>query len=103
MTALLPGDAESNVLSRLPLQRVDLLKVSHHGSEDAGLEGLLARLRPRVAVISAGARNRFGHPRSETLESLNAAGVSVYRTDRVGSTTVAAGPGGTEITTERAP
>ena len=44
---LLTADAESNVLAGLPLPEVEALKVSHHGSEDPGLPGVLARLRPR--------------------------------------------------------
>ena len=47
-----------------------MLKVAHHGSEDLGLPGLLRELRPRVAVISVGKRNDYGHPRPETLAAL---------------------------------
>ena len=43
---LLPADAESNVTAALDLPRVDVLKVAHHGSADAGLPALLERLRP---------------------------------------------------------
>ena len=44
------------------LRPVDVLKVAHHGSDDPGLPALLARLRPRVALIEVGARNTYGHP-----------------------------------------
>lgn len=82
---LLPADAESPVLAGLGLGAVDVLKVAHHGSEDPGLGPLLAVLRPRLAVVSAGAGNRHGHPRAGTLGALRASGVQVLRTDRDGT------------------
>ena len=87
---LLTADAESDALSRLVTGPVDVLKVSHHGSEDAGLPDELTRLRPRVALISAGEDNPFRHPRPGTLEALGAARVGVWRTDLAGSVTVTA-------------
>jgi competence protein ComEC len=82
---LLTADAESDVLSGLDLEPVDVLKVSHHGSADLGLAPVLERLRPRVAAIEVGAHNTYGHPVPATLRALRAAGVAVYRTDRDGS------------------
>jgi competence protein ComEC len=87
--ALLAADAESNVLLPLRLPPVEILKVSHHGSEDAGLPELLDRLRPQVAVISAGEGNSYGHPTPATLAALAAEpGLTVYRTDREGRVTL---------------
>jgi competence protein ComEC len=78
----LPADAESNVTGRLSLRPVEVLKVAHHGSEDAGLSRELQVLRPQLAVISVGARNDYGHPRPETLAALAAIpGLRVLRTD----------------------
>ena len=77
---LLPADAESDVLSRLDLPRVDALKVSHHGSEDAGLPAVLARLRPAVAAIEVGRGNSYGHPAPSTLAALRVV-PQVARTD----------------------
>ena len=85
LTALLGADAESDVLAGLDLRPVDVLKVSHHGSADEGLPGLLRRLRPRVATVSAGAGNRYGHPAPSTLRALREAGAAVLRTDRDGT------------------
>ena len=82
---LLTADAESDVLSTLDLEPVDVLKVSHHGSADPGLASVLERLRPRVAAIEVGAHNTYGHPVATTLQTLHAAGAAVYRTDRDGS------------------
>ena len=51
-------------------------------SADAGLDEELRVLRPRVAVISVGARNDYGHPRAETLAALRSVpGLRLYRTD----------------------
>jgi competence protein ComEC len=81
---LLTADAESNVTAGLALPVVDALKVAHHGSDDPGLPGLLRRLRPRIAVISVGAHNSYGHPAASTLAALRAVPV-VRRTDRDGT------------------
>lgn len=83
------GDAESPQLLGLPLTEVDVLKLPHHGSNDPGLPALLARLRPRTALIGVGAQNRFGHPTPATLGALAAAGVKVGRTDTDGDVVVA--------------
>jgi competence protein ComEC len=82
---LLTADAESDVLSTLDLEPVDVLKVSHHGSADPGLAAMLERVRPRVAAIEVGAHNTYGHPVAATLRTLRAGGAAVYRTDRDGS------------------
>ncbi len=84
LSALIPGDAESPSLSGIALDRMDVLQVPHHGSEDPGLAGVLERLRPSVAMVSAGEGNPYGHPRGGTLAALGAAGARVARTDRGG-------------------
>jgi competence protein ComEC len=90
---LLTADAESPVLARLALPPVDVLKVSHHGSEDDGLPALLQRLRPRLAVIEVGDGNTYGHPTPQTLRALSLAGVRTLRTDRDGTVRVDAAGG----------
>lgn len=101
LATLLTADAESGVLGRLALGHVDVLKVSHHGSADAGLADLLRRLRPTVALISVGDHNRHGHPEASTLATLAAGGVAVRRTDRSGSTTVTRAAMGLDVRAER--
>ena len=86
---LLTADAESDVTRRLPLRPVEVLKVAHHGSEDDGLAEQLRVLRPRVAVISVGAGNDYGHPRAGTLRALREVpGLDLYRTDEDGRVVV---------------
>jgi competence protein ComEC len=64
---------------------IDVLKVAHHGSGTATTDALLDVLQPRVAVISVGADNDYGHPSPNTINRLNSHGATVYRTDLDGS------------------
>jgi competence protein ComEC len=86
---LLTGDAEAEAVP-IDAGPVDVLKVAHHGSEDAGLGGLLERLVPKLAVISVGAGNPYGHPTEPTLAELHAHGVPTMRTDQDGEIDIAA-------------
>jgi len=92
-SALLTGDAEAPVektlLARGEVRAVDLLKIGHHGSTSSGDAAFLAALHPRVALISVGAGNDYGHPHAATLEHLAAiGGLEVHRTDLEGSVEV---------------
>ena len=77
---LFTADAEAGEVPIDP-GPVDVLKVAHHGSEDTGLDALLDRASPRLAVISVGADNPYGHPAPSTLAELAAHGVQTLRTD----------------------
>ena len=90
LSVLLGADAESEVLGPLAPGPVDVLKVSHHGSDDPGLASLLKALHPALAVIPVGSPNPFGHPAPTTLKTLTAAGVPTLRTDPGGSVSVEA-------------
>jgi hypothetical protein len=84
---LLEGDAESPVERQMLGERIlesTLLKVGHHGSASSTTPEFLSRVAPRFAVISCGARNRYGHPRQQILEELQAAQVRTFRTDTEG-------------------
>jgi competence protein ComEC len=86
---LMTADAESDVTGSLRAPPVEILKVAHHGSADPGLPSLLDRLRPRVAVISVGDDNDYGHPDPGTLAALESVpGLALYRTDRDGRVVV---------------
>jgi competence protein ComEC len=92
---LLVGDAESPQLAPLftdatdaSAQRFDVLKVGHHGSKDAVTALQLEKMHCQLALISAGRDNRYGHPSADTLEVLDQAGVTVYRTDLNGDVTM---------------
>jgi competence protein ComEC len=64
----------------------NLLKVGHHGSMTSTRPEFLARVNPQWAVISCGLHNRYGHPRPEVLEELQAAKVRTFSTDINGIT-----------------
>jgi competence protein ComEC len=99
---LLTADAESDVTSQLPLRSVEILKVAHHGSEDAGLPDLLRVLRPQIAVISVGERNDYGHPRPETIAALRSSpGLTTFRTDEDGRVVVESDGTSLTVRTER--
>jgi len=92
LSLLLTGDVEPEaqrlLLARGGLGRVDVLKVAHHGSANQEPQ-LLRTVRPRIAVISVGADNDYGHPAPRTLAALRRAGALVGRTDRDGTVLVA--------------
>lgn len=93
---LLTGDTEYEA-SPFETGPLDVLKVAHHGSDDAGLANLLAADDPEVAIISVGADNRYGHPTPAVTAALAEAGVEVHRTDREGTVSVIVGSSGYSI------
>ena len=95
---LLTADAEAETTPLDP-GPVDVLKVAHHGSDDAGLGALLDRTRPRLAAISVGAGNPFGHPTPGTLATLAAHRVPVLRTDLDGTVTIEVSRAGFRVET----
>ncbi len=83
---LFPGDAEQAVEEMLGRDiSAEVLKVGHHGSCSSTSFGFLDRVKPEIAVISAGAGNSYGHPHQETLSRLQTLGIKAYRTDWDGS------------------
>jgi competence protein ComEC len=84
---LLTADAEAEAVPLDP-GPLDVLKVAHHGSDDAGLAALLDRTAPQLAVISVGADNSYGHPTAETLSTLAGHGIRALRTDEDGTVTI---------------
>ncbi|MGA9071949.1 MAG: ComEC/Rec2 family competence protein [Terracidiphilus sp.] len=88
-SVMLEGDAEAPVEEAMlaePNLASTLLKVGHHGSITSTRPEFLARVHPEWAVISCGLRNRYGHPRPEVLEELQAAHIRTFSTDINGAT-----------------
>jgi competence protein ComEC len=86
---MLEGDAEAPVEHTMlsePGLASTLLKVGHHGSITSTRPEFLARVAPQWAVISCGLHNRYGHPRTEVLDELEAAKVRTFSTDINGAT-----------------
>ena len=96
---LLTADAEAEAVPIDP-GPIDVLKVAHHGSDDAGLDPLLDRSVPRLAVISVGGENPYGHPSAATLDTLAEHQVATLRTDEKGVVTIDVEPRGWQVETE---
>jgi len=93
---LLTADAEAEAVPVDP-GPIDVLKVAHHGSEDAGLDALLDRTDPKLAVISVGEDNPYGHPTAATLATLAAHRIRTLRTDLDGTVTIEVHRGSVEV------
>ncbi|HEU4501628.1 MAG TPA: DNA internalization-related competence protein ComEC/Rec2 [Nitrospira sp.] len=82
------GDVEHEALSRMSQdgqsERVDVVKVPHHGAGSSLQPKWLDRINPAYAVISVGRHNSYGHPADAVLQAYRARGISVFRTDRDG-------------------
>ena len=91
---LLPGDAEKQaefaMLSETEAGKLhaDVLKVGHHGSKNSTMPEFLESVGPRIAIISAGEQNPYGHPSPELLERLKESGARILRTDVEGAVRV---------------
>jgi len=94
-TALLVGDIHKRIEKVLVEEseesheslHADLLKVAHHGSNTSSCEEFLDAVQPEYAVISAGIRNPFHHPRTEVIDRLAEHQARTYRTDMFGPVT----------------
>jgi competence protein ComEC len=99
--ALLTGDAgaaaEEELLRAGAVEPVDLLKVGHHGSRGSTTPAFLDAACPRVAVLSCGRENRFGHPAPETLAALGRRRIPVYRTDLSSDVRIELAPSWTRV------
>jgi competence protein ComEC len=88
VTFLLTGDIEAEGETALGGVRAQVLKVPHHGSRSSSTAGFVAAVSPRLALVSVGHHNRFGHPHPEVVGRYARAGVWLLRTDRDGTITV---------------
>lgn len=90
---LLTGDAEAPEEDWLlgharDALAADILKVAHHGSATSTSPSFLRAVRPRLALVSVGAHNSYGHPDAEVLDALRGSGAAVMRSDLDGTIVV---------------
>jgi competence protein ComEC len=90
---LLVGDAERPEEDWLVARyadslRADVLKVGHHGSSTSSSPEFLDAVRPRIALVSVGLGNSYGHPSAAVMGTLASRGAQVLRTDRLGTIVV---------------
>lgn len=99
--ALLAADVEKNAEARMlragASLAAEVLVVPHHGSATSSTPDFVAAVAPRIAIVSAGWRNRFGHPKAEVVARYHASGARLLRTDESGAITVRLGPGGPQV------
>jgi len=79
--------AQEEIAASGLVHSVDVMKVSHHGSAYQDL-ALFDLLHPKIALISVGAGNPYGHPAASTIAALEQRGIKVYRTDQDGAIAV---------------
>jgi competence protein ComEC len=96
-SALLTGDieavSEAELIARdAAALRADVLVVPHHGSRTSSTLAFVTAVSPRLAIIAAGYRNRFGHPRAEILGRYVRADAARARTDLQGAISVTLAP-----------
>ena len=88
-TVLFMGDAEIEVEEELiktgNLNRVEILKVGHHGSNTSSHQEFLELGNPQKAIISVGKDNKFGHPSQRIIKRLERLGAEILRTDLNGT------------------
>ncbi len=86
---LFMGDAgeasEARLLAGGDDLHADAIKVGHHGSRYASTAVFVAAVHPRIAVISVGRHNTFGHPAPATIEAWDVVRADALRTDRCGA------------------
>jgi competence protein ComEC len=84
-TGDLEKEGERRLIDDYPNLKVDVLKAGHHGSKTSTSEDFLRMIRPRLALISVGEHNLYGHPSPEVIERLKENKVKVLRTDQRGA------------------
>ena len=82
---LFMGDAETENEETRTWPETNVLKVGHHGSDTSSSEEFLKQISPKIAIISVGKDNDYGHPSDETIKKLQNLGTTIYRTDELGT------------------
>ena len=105
--ALLSGDIEARsereLLARAPQAlRADVLLVPHHGSKTSSTPAFIEAVSPRIAVLTLGYRNRFGHPKDEVVARYRDLGTKIWRTDLEGAIELRFSPEGPQAQGYRA-
>jgi competence protein ComEC len=105
-STLLTGDIDAKTESELLLRHgdalvADVLVPPHHGSRNSSSPEFVGGVSPRLTLVSAGYRNRFGHPAADVVDRYAAHGIDLHRTDREGALAVRLGTGELTVESER--
>jgi competence protein ComEC len=106
-SAMLTGDIDAKSEADLVTRhggalRVDVPLPPHHGSRSSSSAAFIGAVSPRLTLVSAGYRNRFGHPAQEVVERYVAAHAEIRRTDLAGALTLRLDREGIGVESERA-
>ena len=82
---LITGDAPPGTQNLATTKPIDILRVSHHGSQHNTSNSLLEKLKPKTCVVSVGDQNSYGHPHPKLLHDLVKHRCAILRTDRLGT------------------
>ena len=89
---LFTGDVEEEgeelLIKALEEKHYEVLKVAHHGSKSSTKEKFLQEVRPKIALISSGVENAYGHPHPDVIERLKKKGCGIYETAKKGAITL---------------
>lgn len=91
-------EGESEILEDV---MIEVLKLSHHGSNTSSSDKFLRRVRPDIAIISCGADNEYGHPHEEVLQRVEDRDAQLYRTDLDGTIIIKTDGVNLDVTTEK--
>ncbi len=101
---LFTGDAEAHteeaMISRGHSLESDVLKLGHHGSSTSTSSSFLQEVDPRLAIVSAGENNQYGHPHVEVIERVEDAGIDLYSTHIHGTIIVSSDGETLEVTSD---
>ncbi len=78
-----PHAVEVAIQKEIP-EKIEILKVGHHGAKTSTLPEFIQHIQPRIALISAGKNNRYGHPTAQTLKTLQSVNTKIYGTKEEG-------------------
>jgi len=88
LTGDIGAEVEAEIAPQFQPQRLRVLKVPHHGSLTSSSMAFIRSLHPRIAVVSVGRNNHFGHPAPAVLRRYEEIGADVFRTDRDGAVSI---------------
>lgn len=84
-TADIEDVSENEMLKKSSNLQADVLKLAHHGSAYSNQKDFLDQVDPKIAIVSAGLNNSYGHPHVEVMQAMLDRNITVYRTDKQGS------------------
>ena len=90
-------DREHDILAKYKLEKIDFLKVGHHGSDTSSSTYFIDGISPKYSLISVGKNNKYGHPKNTVLDILSNS--KIYRTDIDGSVKIIFNKNGYDIKT----